>query len=222
LEQAVQGFFETSSSTKNTQPQWQVKAQEIADGAMRRAGHMPNPWGVRLADIGVLGYHGDETPDVCRDEPVPMTSTHLRPFVVINLPYEQGAQGSIQFELVDRDGIVQFAANHRYQLTYGQNFVTSPTWLPLEGVNSDGQWSMRVSIGQKVIAEHQFEVRPRQGTAMRSYLHADGEIEEWMHKSIQQQKKSGVSLDELLGDQPELDAEEFVGVPQQKQNSRRQ
>lgn len=238
LEKFFINLFAGSSSASNTRrersysQEWthehtepNVNPQAIADAAMRSAGHMPNPWGVRFADIGILAYHGDETPDICREEAVPKSATHLRPFVVIDLPYEQGGNGTIIFDFVDKDGDIRFHSTKRYQLKHGKNFITPPTWLPLEAQREADQWKLKVGIGDKTVALHQFSLRGHVESSLKGYLKSDGEVDEFLKKAVDNHRSTGMSLDELLGDQPadqhELNADEFIQAGNQQRQSRR-
>src|SRR3972149_6382974 len=108
--------------------------------AMKRAGFAPGEGATaRLEDLGILAYHGDATPDVCRVHSIPATSTHLRPFMQVIQPLSIdglptfGKPVIIRFELADETGKVCFSSEVRKVLKVGTNLVTPPTWLPLVG-----------------------------------------------------------------------------------------
>ena len=180
-----------------------VVPKEVAQRALQRAGNRPNDWLLSLEDIGLLAYHGDDTPDVVRLNPVAADTTHLRPFAVINIPYKQG-RGTITFELFDELGTRRFIAREQYSLTQGANFITPRTYLPLPDERTSGMWTLRLSIGDKRLAEHEFPVRTRVATPVRNLLAEDGEVDPWLARAIADQgtQKSGLSLDELLAGQP--------------------
>jgi hypothetical protein len=176
--------------------------REVARRALQRAGSQPNDWLLSLEDIGLLAYHGDNSPDVVRLNPVAADTTHLRPFVVIYLPYKQG-RGTITFELFDEFGTRCFVAREQHSLTQGPNFVTPRTYLPLPTERTGGVWALRVSIGDRLLAEHVFPVHARLSMPVRNLLAEDGEVDPWLARAITEQgmQKSGLSLDELLAGQ---------------------
>lgn len=179
-----------------------VVPKEVAQRAIQRAGNRASDWLLSLEDIGLLAYHGDDTPDVVRLNPVAADTTHLRPFAVINIPYKQG-KGTITFELFDELGTRRYIAREQYSLTQGANFITPRTYLPLPDERTSGMWTLRLSIGDKLLAEHEFPVRTRVATPVRNLLSEDGEVDPWLARAIVDQgsQKSGLSLDELLADQ---------------------
>lgn len=177
----------------------------VADQAVMRAGNALDTWMLDLDDIGVVAYHGDSSPDIARLDPITPDATHLRPFIVIDLPYEKG-RGTIRFELFDESGEKRFEASNLYQLTRGRNFITTKTWLPLEQDRSGGRWSLRVSIGDKPLAVHEFEMREGYSGGLRSVIREDGEIDPWLidRLSEHEDSRTGLSLDDLLADQAEV------------------
>lgn len=179
-----------------------VAPKEVAQRAIRRANNRPSDWLLSLEDIGVLAYHGDDTPDVVRLNPVAFDTTHLRPFAVIRIPYKQG-RGTIRFELFDELGTRRFVSNEQYLLKEGDNFITPRTYMPLPEERTSGTWTLRLSIGDKRFAEHEFSVRARTETPVRALIADDGEVDPWMARAILEQGRqgSGMSLDELLADQ---------------------
>lgn len=177
----------------------------VADKAVLRAGNTLDTWMLDLDDVGVVAYHGDDSPDIARLDPIAPDATHLRPFIVIDLPYEKG-RGTIRFELFDDEGEKRFEASNLYQLTRGRNFITTKTWLPLAENRSGGRWSLRVSIGDKPLAVHEFEMREGYAGEMRSVIHEDGEIDPWLIDRLSEQEdtRTGMSLEDLLADQAEV------------------
>lgn len=176
-----------------------VVPQQVAKQALQRAG-ATGSWLLTLEDIGVLAYHGDNSPDVNRLNPVAAETNHIRPFVVIQLPYKQG-EGTIRFELIDEAGAVRFNTAEKYLLKQGMNFVTPRTYLPLPNNRGRGTWSVRVSIGDRLLALHDFPMQAaRKAAADESLLSDDGEIAPWLAEAIAENNRrgSGVSLDELL------------------------
>lgn len=177
----------------------------VADRAVMRAGNTLDTWMLDLDDVGVVAYHGDTSPDIARLDPITPDATHLRPFIVIDLPYEKG-RGTIRFELFDETGEKRFEASNLYQLTRGRNFITTKTWLPLEQDRPGGRWSLRVSIGDKPLAVHEFQMREGYTGEMRSVIREDGEIDPWLIDRLSEEEdaRTGMSLDDLLADQPEV------------------
>jgi len=183
-----------------------ITPKSIAEQAVRRAGNKTDTWLLKLEDIGVLAYHGDDSPDVVRVNAVPTSTRHLRPFVVIDLPYQQG-KGTIRFEMVDEQGQKRYEYSNVYHLKYGHNFLTPPTWLPLPTDRDTGRWRLKVSIGEKPLAIHDFTVRGEDviSSQIRNMLKEDGEIDPWLAKTISDHDQLGgsMSLDELLANQPD-------------------
>ncbi|GAB4548594.1 MAG: hypothetical protein OHK0023_11920 [Anaerolineae bacterium] len=176
-----------------------VVPQQVAKQATQRAG-ATGSWLLTLEDIGVLAYHGDSSPDVNRLNPVTAETSHIRPFIVIQLPYKQG-EGTIRFELIDETGAVRFNTAEKYLLKQGMNFVTPRTYLPLPTDRGRGTWSVRVSIGDRLLAIHDFPMQAaRKASSTESLLADDGEIAPWLAEAIAENNRrgSGVSLDELL------------------------
>ena len=192
-------------------------AQEVADAAMHNANNSPQARGIRLLDIGILAYDGGKQPKVSRNEMIPASATHLRPFMVINFPYAKSARGRIMFELLDNDGQVRFVADQRYEVKPGQNFLTPQNWLPMGDEEPGGNWSLRVSIGDQLLALHEFKITPDAGAAFRTYLRSDGEVDEWLTKSATKPTTDSMSLDELIGDQDEIDIDMFRESQAQRQ-----
>lgn len=182
-----------------------VIPKEVAQRAMRRAGNKIEDWLLSLEDVGVLAYHGDDSPDVVRMNPVASDTSHLRPFAVIKLPYKQG-KGTIRFELFDELGTRRFTATEQYLLKQGANFITPRTYLPLPDERTSGRWTLRISIGEKRLAEHEFVVRTAAAAPpVRAILAEDGEIDPWLARAITDQGRQGggLSLEELLASQPD-------------------
>ncbi|MBX3080373.1 MAG: hypothetical protein KF716_01995 [Anaerolineae bacterium] len=203
--------YHSPSSRENS------SAQQVADKALQKANNSPHSRGIRLLDIGMLAYDGGKQPKVTRTETVPASATHLRPYMVINFPYTRNAFGRITFELLDDDDQVRFVADQRYEVTPGQNFLTPQNWLPMGDEEPGGNWKLRISIGDQLLALHDFKITPDAGAAFRTYLRPDGEIDEWLAKSAAQSATESMSLDELIGDQEEIDIDMFRESQAQRQ-----
>jgi hypothetical protein len=210
-------------TAQRQQPDWQIDwqprpapmqrtatPQQIADRALHNAGNAPVRRGIRLVDIGVLAYDGNQRPVIHRDAPISATATHIRPYIVLDLPFTQAGRGRIMFELLDEHEQVRFASDHRYTVSPGQNFVTPSTWLPMNEREVGGNWALRVSIGDQVLALHHVRVSPDAGTSFRPYLREDGEIDEWLLKAAKDNLADDqMSLDQLLQDQDDIEIDMF-------------
>jgi hypothetical protein len=186
----------------------QSDPRSVVLNAMINAGVNPRDWQLQLHDIGMLAYHGDTTPDVCRTRPIPATTSHLRPFVVVDLPVAE-ATGTIRFDLIDQYGEMHFTCEDKYRLRQGQNFVTSKNWLPVKDHRGEGEWSMRLIIGGRLLAAHYFKMPTEyDATTIEGSIYADGEISEKIIKRARTDKSGMLSLDELLADQTPLEFKE--------------
>jgi len=183
-------------------------AQDVANQALVRAGNKPDSWLLNLEEIGILAYTGEKKPDGVWTGAVSAQASHLRPYVVINLPYKQG-RGTIRFQLFDETGEKRFDKGKIYDLKQGPNFVYPPTWLPMEENHPGGRWTLRVNIGDRPLAIHEFTVREGYNGTMGQFLTEDGEIDSTVSSAVLElgDDSSGMSLDELLAFQ-EDDAQE--------------
>jgi hypothetical protein len=175
--------------------------REVTAQALARAGHRPDSWQLTLQDIGLLSSRGTAEPDVLRDEPVPAGAMHIRPFVVIDLPYREG-DGPIHFQLYDEAGHKRYDEGQAYRLTFGRNFLAAPRWMALDAERPGGRWTLRVNIGDKPLAVHEFAVRPAatEKVVNTDNLRADGEIDPALIQRLTDggAADTGLSLDELL------------------------
>lgn len=174
--------------------------RKIANEAVRRSAHQPNnnaDW--QLADIGLLVYNDTKKPIICRSSAVPTNATHIRPFVVFDMPYlsNHGTDDIICFKLIDGSGKVCYQSKARYHVKHGQNFITPKTWLSLTNQQLESTWTLPISIGDTPsCAIHQFEWL-EVGGEVRAQFNGDGEIDE-LSQSVAEEI---TSLDELLADQ---------------------
>lgn len=95
------------------------------------------------------------------------------------------------------------SAQERRELTHGDNFLTTTTILPMQVDEPGGKWMLRISVGDQLLALHEFVVNADQGSQYRPYMGADGEISELARLALAEQSAIRVSLDELLSDQPD-------------------
>ncbi len=179
-----------------------------AERALRRAGQSVRNSEAQLTDIGLLVYEGRNEPHISRLGDVPTNATHIRPFVVYDLSAAAvtSAAGTIRFNLIDAEGRLRYTVRSRYTLKRGINFITPPTWLPLNEQNPDGVWSLQINVGDGApIAIHEFKWFEI-GGELRAAFTGDGEIDDLMKDVIEQHTapEETVSLDELLGEQGEI------------------
>jgi hypothetical protein len=190
---------------------------DIAQRALQRAGNSFPHAGTQLIDIGILAYDGDNQPKVSRTEAVPAYATQLRPFIMINHARTKNAYITVKFELIDATNQIRFAYSQRAKIVTGKNFLTSRTWLPMGDNESGGDWSLRISVSDHLLALHKFKITPDAGAAFRSYLRSDGEIDAWLAKSAEQSATERMSLDDLIGDQEDIDIDMFRESQAQRQ-----
>jgi hypothetical protein len=179
--------------------------RKLAIDAMDRAGYEGGNGHLQLDDIGILMYDDGANPRIYRTAEIPTTASHIRPFIVLNQPVIQGGsgRGTIRFNLVDGDGNLRFTNRSGYLLKAGQNFVTPPTWLPLDGQAPDGLWSLQVTVGAEKFATMGLVWLPV-GGEVRTMFNGDGELDERMVRLMERRTATQtMSLDELLGDQVE-------------------
>jgi hypothetical protein len=177
-------------------------AQKAAHTAMLRAGHKPKPSQPHLDDIGLLVYDGDASPQIVRLNDIQTDSTHIRPFVVVNIPRVRsgGVHGILRFNLIDGFKRLRFTSRAQYALQPGQNFITPSTWLPLQDQELSDTWTLEVTIGQLLLGVHEFGWL-HVGGQVRAQFDGDGEIDLTTRRWLDLQRNERVSLDELLADQ---------------------
>jgi hypothetical protein len=177
-------------------------AHQAASTAMKRAGHTPKSSQPYLDDIGLLVYDGDESPEIARLNDIHTDSTHVRPFVVVNIPPVRsgGVHGILRFNLIDGSNNLRFTSRAQYALQTGPNFITPSTWLPLHDQPLNDMWTLEVTIGQMLLGVHQFGWLPI-GGQRRAQFDGDGEIDLTTRRWLDLQGNERVSLDDLLADQ---------------------
>ncbi|MEP7286773.1 MAG: hypothetical protein ABI947_13515 [Chloroflexota bacterium] len=180
----------------------QAKAHAAAEAALKRAGHNPHDVAIPLDDIGLLVYEtGEKEPRIYRNNDVPKVANHIRPFAVLH--HSGGTlQKTVRFNILDEAGKLRYTNRSRYTLKSGQNFITPPTWLPVDNQQPNGRWSLGISIDDRgVLANHEFDWIQMGGEA-RAQFTGDGEIDELTFKLMDDSSAAEpMSLDELLGDQ---------------------
>jgi hypothetical protein len=180
-----------------------LEVSQNAALAMRRAGHNALTSPLRLIDIGLLVYEGDDKPQVYRTVDIGTDATYIRPFIVVdieNVDHYATGHGTIRFDIIDEHGKVRFANRSRYTVKPGQNFITPQMWLPVQGLNPSGKWTIHVNVGQNnLFAIHEFEWF-KVGGELRAQFTGDGEID-WL--AYDYPSAESLSLDELLAHQGE-------------------
>lgn len=176
--------------------------KEVAQRAMQRANFRQGDVGFSLEDIGLLTYQGNKLLSAVRSDSIMPSVTHLRPFAVLHLVYPHG-RGTIHFELFDELGTRRFASSEVYRLEQGDNFIAPSTFLRLPKESHGGVWTLRLSIGDYLIAEHEFFVSRQVTALVRNVLDQDGEVEEWLADAINKHgtQGTGMSLEQLLSSQ---------------------
>lgn len=195
--------------TLATTPVNQRTPLDVARDAIRATGNDPDDHHERvvsLVDIGLLAYDDRQEATIYRDQTIGAGIQHIRPFVNIHVHLGQGVQGMIRMELIDAAGQTRFNSDSLYGLEYGENLVTSKTWLRLGERESGGGWFLRVYIAGGQMAQHRFYIEP--DAAYRTLIGDDGELAVPMQSS-----GSRLSLNQLLEESPDptptLSAEDF-------------
>lgn len=189
---------------EDERPVRQGSAEQVYAHALRsvkRAGLDPEQIHVLPVDIGVMVYNqGESTPEVYRTRALPDDIDFIHPFVQLRLPTK--ATGRIRFEIIDGDGETVYIHEDYHQLKRGRNLVIPGTRLPIhDAQNMNGDWELRITADNVVIASHQFGWRE----SIRAYLAEDGEISSELRAALSANNLQRMSLDELLASQ-ETDA----------------
>lgn len=197
--------------------------QETADRALRMAGYDPADLPIKLSDLGLMIYADSTDPvAVAREEAVKggrIGVTHVRPFIRLGNPLPRATQQNMTFEIVDQQGVTHFQDSASYTITPGSNFITTQTWLPLDDLTPEGEWMLRVRMGDTPLAVHRFGWRelpaydplpPEQNRARAAppyaakkpevKLASDGEIQDLGSRS-RRLADEPLSLEDLLSDQ---------------------
>lgn len=165
--------------------------------ATQRAGYAGGPAFVNVMDIGLLAYQGLDEPRLVRTGKVLSDTDYLRPFAELWLPHE--ARGTIRFELADAGGRLRYADEARYDLGTGRNTLLPGTWLPLRDKrNQPGEWTLRLSAGDLLLAAHRFGWQPVGGGELQRYMASDGEISPELQRALDAQPLEAISLSDLL------------------------
>lgn len=202
-------FYSTQhirDTMSNLQDRWKLRQKttsplKIANQALRRVHKVARISGIQLLDIGLLSYDGGTQPNVSRTETIPAYTTGLRPFVVINIAPKRDLHFTLKVTLIDGTEQVRFASEVRDYFRYGTNYFTPSLHLKMDSSQMSGDWSLCVSIDEKLFAQHNFSIASDVGVDFRPYLRSDGEIDEWLSKSAANAPIEQLSLEELLTDQ---------------------
>ena len=175
--------------------------------AVRRAGLDPAETHVLPTDIGVMAFSGDQEPTIYRTRPVPDDVDYIQPFVQLRLPTR--AHGRIRFEIVDSDNQVLFVHEEDHDFQRGRNLITPAARLPIHDAHAMQKgWQLRISADGMVIAEHDFQWQESTSRAIRRHISEDGEINNEVRAMMAENRLQKLSLDELLAEQEEGDADE--------------
>ncbi len=165
--------------------------------AVENAGLNPDNVQVLAVDLGVLVHRKNASPTVYRTWTVPEDVVAIQPFVNLRLPTE--ANGRVKFEMVDVSGKVVFSNEGDYKLQKGRNFISPPARMPLRDLTTmDGQWSLRISADNVLLAIHRFEFAEANTARIRQHLGEDGELNTDTRLVMDENPLPKMSLDDLL------------------------
>jgi hypothetical protein len=159
-------------------------------------------WKHRLINVGILAYRDNTLLAECLFDVAPVDATHLRPFVVLDMP--QPDQVVIGFNLLSSENKGRLQYKARYQLRPGYNLLAPPDWAQLENPQIGEGWTLKVSINDRRMAIQRLSLQAGQA---HFSLGADGEINEALGRAVDDRRNEGLSLRELLDDLPAIDAE---------------
>lgn len=185
--------------------------------AARNAGLNPENSPVTPVDIGmmVLGDDGDAV--IHRTTGIGDDVDYVQPFVQIRVP--QKAYGRVKFEIVDSDGEFLFIHEDFHNLQMGLNLITPAARLPIHDAHhTRGTWKLRIHADSVLIAEHQFEWQEKPESTIRHQLSTDGEISNELRTMMSDNRLERLSLDDLLADQEENQAQN--PAPRQQRSGR--
>lgn len=200
------------SPRRTPAPKPALQGQHLANEAMRRAGHGATVNGVRLTDIGMLSYINGAAPQVNRENKISAQATHLQPFIELNIPVSRVTRGLFRFELLDSTDTLRFSHTHTYPLQQGANFIKTRNWLPLDAHERGGTWHLRISVGERLLAVHEFAIKgtpisansPESARQAPAIFGTDGELDPRVRRRLAKADDERTSLDDLLEDQEDL------------------
>jgi hypothetical protein len=164
--------------------------------AVQNAGLDPDAVQVLAVDLGVMSYKPGEQPSVFRTWTVPDDADALQPFVQLRLPSD--ANGVVRFEILDSSGKVVFMHEADQALKKGRNFISPPARMPMNNLNMDGRWQLRISADGVLLAVHSFEFTEATTANIRRHIAEDGEIATDSRLLMDETPMPKMSLDDLL------------------------
>jgi hypothetical protein len=157
-----------------------------------------------VTDVGLLVYRGAEKPMIYRTLDVPDDTETIQPFVQLHvpLPLLESGVGRVCFEILENSKDVVFSYEQVYTLRDGLNLLTPPARLPVRNSDKSYVWEMRVSLGDTLLAVHDFGWTDANAQEDMMALGTDGEISEEMRTILEEQDGVGqpLSLDDLLAE----------------------
>lgn len=171
--------------------------QPHAMTAVRRAGLDPQAVQILTVDIGVMSFHADQQPVIHRTWPIDDDCDYIQPFIQLRVP--RNAAGKITFEIFDKDGELAFMHEDDYQLQDGTNLIVPAARLPVhDEQENDGTWEIRVSVGNMVIARHEFRWEATEDPEFTRHVGEDGEISNELRAALYDSRIEKLSIDDLL------------------------
>jgi hypothetical protein len=177
----------------------QHRIYQHALDAVEAAGLDPETVAVLATDIGMMAFHGDQDPVVCRTRDIYDDVEYIQPYVQLRLAAK--AVGLIRFEIEDGSGQVVFIHEEHHQLEKGRNLISPAARLRIDPAQATGEWLLRVSADGVPLALHHFAWEESTTTLVRRHLGEDGEISSELRAALAENRLQGLSLDELLADQ---------------------
>lgn len=173
--------------------------------AARAAGIDPDTSPVVAADVGMMSFNEENTPELHRTHWIDDTSASIQPFVQVRVPV--AAKGRVRFEITDSDGQTLFVHEDVHQLTPGMNLISPSARLRLHrGHATHGIWHLKISADGVTIADHGFGWMESSSSVLRRHLNDDGELSNELRQLMDATRVERLSLDDLLADQDDGDA----------------
>jgi hypothetical protein len=175
--------------------------------AIRAANQTLDPSRPHVVDVGLVVYRGTEKPAIYRVMDVPDDARAIQPFVQLHvpLPLLESGEGRVRFEILENSKDVVFGYEQIYTLKDGLNLLTPPARLPMKNRDKAYVWEMRVSLGNTLVAVHDFGWSDAKAQEDTMALGSDGEISEEMRKLLDEQDANQpLSLDDLLASNDEI------------------
>lgn len=164
--------------------------------AVQSAGLDASNTPVLPVDIGVFTHKEGEKPQLYRTRGIPKDVDYIQPFVQLRLP--QRAKGHITFELLDDFGETVFLRTEEHDLKRGRNLVVPSRRLPVHDALDMGDWTLKVSADDTLLAVHPFDWHEPTDNVVSEYIRNDGEISNELRAAMAESHLEDMSLDELL------------------------